>query len=546
MVSRDALAAAALETLPITVAVLDADGEILLTNRSWRAFEADETTADHVGVDYVATAATDADDDEYARRAADGLESLLAGEREAFSMEYPCHSPQQKRWFLMRATRFTVDGEVRVSVVHLDITERKLAEIAAEESADRLREEHRALEHVLDRVDGLVRDVTDAAVGAGSRDEIERRVCRRLADTDPYVLAWIGRVDVTTRRVAPREWAGRDDVPLEDDELVLDADDARTHPAARALEEGEPCVVQNLAAFDDAERWWPIGAGEHFRSVAAIPLAYGDVTYGVLVLFAAESEVFDERELPILESLAGTVSTALNAIEARRMLTTETVVELEVVIEDPSLFVTALASALETSITYRGLTYDEDGTPLAFFRVDRTEAADVADAAAGVDGIADVTVLTEYADGLLLEVALNDGIVTALAEHGAVIERFDVDEAVVDLAIELPNGQSARSAYDTLEERYDRVELLGYHESDRPTQTPQDVVAQLDNRLTDRQGMALRKAYYADYFDWPRDVSGEDLADSMGVSRSTFHQHLRAAQRKLLEELFADDPTSEA
>ena len=564
MATRDALAAAALETLPITVAVLDADGEILLTNRSWREFESDDPdfdAADHVGVNYVATAKMDADSDEYARRAVDGLEAVLEGERDSFSMEYPCHSPDTKRWFMMRASRFAVDDETRVSVVHLDITERKLAEIAAEESAEQLREEHRALEHVLDRVDGLVRDVTDAAVGAGSRDEIERRVCRRLADTDPYVLAWIGRVDVTTQRVAPREWAGQDGVPLEDDELVLGSDDARTHPAVRALEESEPRVIQDIATFDDADRWWPASAGERFRSVAAIPLEYGDVTYGVLVLFAAEPDVFDERELPVLESLAGTVSTALNAIEARRMLTTETVVELEVVIEDPSLFVTALARALETSITYRGLTYDEGGTPLAFFRVDRPADADAdADAdAAGtadlddvvatateIDGIDDVTVLTEYEDGLLLEVALENGIVTALADHGAVIERFDIDEQVVDLALELPNGQSARSAYNMLEERYDRVELLSYHESDRPTRTPQDVVAQLDERLTDRQQTALRKAYYADYFDWPRDVSGEELADSMGVSRSTFHQHLRAAQRKLLEELFAADPTSEA
>lgn len=568
MVERDALAAAALETLPITVAVLDSGGEILLTNRSWRGFEAGETTDDHVGVNYVATTAMDADD-EYARRAAEGLESIFEGDRNSFSMEYPCHSPDEKRWFMMRASRFTVDDELRVSVVHLEITERKLAEIAAEESAERVREEHRALEHVLDRVDGLLRDVTDAVVGASSRDELERRVCRRLVETDPYVFAWIGRVDVTTQRVAPREWAGRDDVPLEKDELVLDAAETQTHPAVRALEESEPRVVQDVATLDDADRWWATGAGDRFQSVAAIPLEYGDVTYGVLVLFADESNAFDDRELPVLESLAGTVSTGVNAIETRRMLTTETVVRLEVVIEDPSLFVTALAKRLETSITYRGLTYDEDGTPLAFFRVDRTTtgdgdagadvgsdtdtstnaddvAATIVETATEIDGIDDVTALTEYEDGLLLEVALANDIVTALAEHGAVIERFGVDGRVVDLALELPNGQSARSAYDVLEERYDRVELISYHESDRPARTPQDVVAQLDDRLTDRQEMALRKAYYADYFDWPRDISGEELAASMGISRSTFHQHLRAAQRKLLEELFAADPTSEA
>jgi len=35
-------------------------------------------------------------------------------------------------------------------------------------------------------------------------------------------------------------------------------------------------------------------------------------------------------------------------------------------------------------------------------------------------------------------------------------------------------------------------------------------------------------------------VTGEEIASSMGISRSTFHEHLRAAQRKLCAEFFDD------
>ncbi|WP_049921498.1 bacterio-opsin activator domain-containing protein [Halopiger djelfimassiliensis] len=543
MVHRQSLAEAALETLPITVAVLAADGEILLTNRSWREFGPDGHPDDHVGVNYIATAKMDADDDEHARRAVDGIESVLAGDRATFAMEYPCHSPERKQWFMMRASRFTVDGDTHVSVVHLEITDRKLAEIAAEETAAQLRDERSTLEHVLDRVDGLVRDVTDAAVGAGTRTEIERRVCDRLVDTEPYVLAWIGRVDVTNNRIAPREWAGADDTPLEDDALVLESD--QSHPAVRAVDADRPRVIQDVTAFEDADQWWPASAGDLFRSVAALPLTYGDVTYGVLVLFADEPDCFEDRERLVLESLAGTVATAMNAVETRRMLTTETVVELELTIDDPSLFATALSTALEAPITYRGLAYDRDGTPLVFFRVGHSDGATVAETATALEPVTAATVLSSYDDGVLLELALSDGIVTTLAEHGAVVRRFAVADGVADLTLDLPNGQSARSAYDLLETRYDRVELISYREDEQPTRTPRDLMAELESALTERQEMALRKAYYADYFEWPRDVSGEELAESMGISRSTFHQHLRAAQRKLLDELFTHDPTSE-
>ncbi|ADB61572.1 putative PAS/PAC sensor protein [Haloterrigena turkmenica DSM 5511] len=552
MDAGNTLADVALETLPITVAVVDENGEILLTNKSWRAFGPDDHRTDHVGVNYIATAEMDADTDEYARRAVEGIEAVIDGERETFTMEYPCHSPERKQWFLMWAKRFRIGGEVRVSVVHLDITERKLAEITAEETAAELREEHRTLEHVLERVDGLLRDVTDAAVGATTREEIERAVCSRLADTEPYVLAWIGRVDVTNRRLSPREWASAGDVPLEDGDLVLGSDES--HPAVRALADGDAQVVQDLDSFDDAERWWPEGAGDRFRSVAALPLRYGDVAYGVLAVFADEPSAFSERELLVLDSLAGTISTAMNAIEARRMLATDDVVELELAIGDPDLFVAALATELEAAVTFRGLTDDEDGTPIAFFHADR--AVDGAPDAAAIDGVADVRILSTYDGGTLLEAAVDDDIVRTISEHGGTVRRFETrgdtpqadsrtaaGDGIVDLTVDLPNGQAARSVYDRLDRRYDAVELISYHETERPRRTPGDVMARLESSLTDRQQTALRKAYYADYFEWPRNVSGEELAESMDISRSTFHQHLRTAQRKLLDELFTGDPT---
>ncbi|WP_044958497.1 helix-turn-helix domain-containing protein, partial [Halarchaeum acidiphilum] len=55
-------------------------------------------------------------------------------------------------------------------------------------------------------------------------------------------------------------------------------------------------------------------------------------------------------------------------------------------------------------------------------------------------------------------------------------------------------------------------------------------------RLTDRQRAAFEAAYYGGYFEWPRDSTAEELANAMDVSAPTFHQHLRAAERKLLGE----------
>lgn len=56
--------------------------------------------------------------------------------------------------------------------------------------------------------------------------------------------------------------------------------------------------------------------------------------------------------------------------------------------------------------------------------------------------------------------------------------------------------------------------------------------------LTDRQWTALQAAYYGGYFNRPRDSTGDELASRLGVTRQTFHHHLRHAEAVLCRNLF--------
>ena len=123
------LVRAGFEALPTQLAIIDDAGEILYTNRAWRQFAAAngmDGDVDCIGDNYLGVCT--ASDDEDAATAIDGIEAVLAGERESFSMEYPCHSPAERRWFTMRAVGFSHGRERYLLVMHLDITERKLAE----------------------------------------------------------------------------------------------------------------------------------------------------------------------------------------------------------------------------------------------------------------------------------------------------------------------------------------------------------------------------------------------------------------------------------
>jgi predicted DNA binding protein len=59
-------------------------------------------------------------------------------------------------------------------------------------------------------------------------------------------------------------------------------------------------------------------------------------------------------------------------------------------------------------------------------------------------------------------------------------------------------------------------------------------VDQLFEAVTDRQMAALRLALERGYYEQPRETSLRDLADQTAVARSTYEEHLRKAENKLL------------
>lgn len=115
--------------VPINFAILDADGTILWTNKAWHEFGEEnniQVRPDTVGLNYLDV--TKNAETPAARTVASGLEDLLMGEQDLVEVEYPCHSPSENRWFLMRAAPFSIDETRYVAVAHLDITERVEAE----------------------------------------------------------------------------------------------------------------------------------------------------------------------------------------------------------------------------------------------------------------------------------------------------------------------------------------------------------------------------------------------------------------------------------
>src|SRR5215204_5094062 len=127
-----------LDSLSAHIAIIDETGTIVAVNKAWRDFaRANGVAAQNYaeGANYLR--ACDSAVGAYSEEAAplaEGIRSVLSGEREKFELEYPCHSPSERRWYIGRVTHFAGGGPPRAVVAHENITERKLAEEGLHES----------------------------------------------------------------------------------------------------------------------------------------------------------------------------------------------------------------------------------------------------------------------------------------------------------------------------------------------------------------------------------------------------------------------------
>ena len=141
-----------LDALSAHIAVLDEEGTITATNAAWRRFAlANGGNPDDLGTNYLAVCGVPPDGadtkvEENSVTGSDegpdvvaGIRAVIGGEKERFRLEYPCHSPSERRWFALTVSRFSGPGPVRVVVAHENISERKLAEEALQEATERLR-----------------------------------------------------------------------------------------------------------------------------------------------------------------------------------------------------------------------------------------------------------------------------------------------------------------------------------------------------------------------------------------------------------------------
>ncbi len=139
-----------IDSMSANIAIIDKNGVILETNRAWREFAVHNELSgppDSLGLNYLEVCGR-AREEETAVKAKQGVQSVILGELNEFTQEYPCITVDGDYWFYMRVTRIEGAGAHSVLIAHENITPLKLSEELIRKREIELAQKSRNLEEV--------------------------------------------------------------------------------------------------------------------------------------------------------------------------------------------------------------------------------------------------------------------------------------------------------------------------------------------------------------------------------------------------------------
>jgi diguanylate cyclase (GGDEF)-like protein len=192
--------------------------------------------------------------------------------------------------------------------------ERALRE-AALRADQRRSEQQRSEQEVrlqrLTRTYRMLSSTSSAILRLRNRADLLDEVCRIAVDQGGYERVAISLIDSDARVLRPRACAGVDSELLRTvDSAALDSE-AQPGTAERAIRTGAPSVRNDLVGERRSEEQREVLIAHGYRALAALPLLIDGTPIGVVTLYSAQSEIFDEAELGVLLELTANLGFAL-------------------------------------------------------------------------------------------------------------------------------------------------------------------------------------------------------------------------------------------
>lgn len=206
-------------------------------------------------------------------------------------------------WFELSVSRKPVEpGQApRFIVLSRDITQRRMDQTRI---------------HRLTQLYAALSQCNQAIVRCASEDELFRQICHDAVKFGGMKMAWIGLLEQQTRQVHPVASFGSGTGYLDDIHITAHAEEAAGRgPVGISIREQRPYWCQDFQHDPITAPWRERGVQAGWKAIASLPLRRDGSVIGVFVLYATETDYFDEATTDLLVEMAADISFALDNFE---------------------------------------------------------------------------------------------------------------------------------------------------------------------------------------------------------------------------------------
>jgi len=206
---------------------------------------------------------------------------------------------------------FRDDSPVSGIVVNSrDITARKQAEEKMRASDESLRKLNRALR--------TLSGCNESLVHAMDEQELLAAICEVIVRTGGYRFAWVGYVEHDDgKSVRPMKFSGEEAGFLDAFRFSWGDNESGRNPIGEAIRTGSPQGIHNIETSSAMLLPREEALRRGYISCIALPLRNSDGVMGVLAIYAAERDAFDNEEVKLLTELADDLVYGIEALRTR-------------------------------------------------------------------------------------------------------------------------------------------------------------------------------------------------------------------------------------
>lgn len=205
---------------------------------------------------------------------------------------------------LMRVRAVKWDGEAASLVLLQEVTDLKAREAEARREA-RIHAMLSACNHLLVRTTEI--------------QPLREGFCRQIVEVGGYAFAWVGLLeDGSENAVRPVAWAGNGEGFLQEIGLASDGSGLGQGPVGTAVRTGQPELVEDTQTDPRFVPWREPARRYGYKAMIALPLHGEEAVFGVLAIYSTSPGVYDDKEVRLLQEMAGDLAFGCRGLELRQ------------------------------------------------------------------------------------------------------------------------------------------------------------------------------------------------------------------------------------